>query len=646
MFQLLLLFLLIVASGLLIMRRTAWRASFDIVTLLLAAALGLAVISIVTAFTLRSGIAAEQSILFMAAVVVIVLGADLSLRPATTSSATPAEFPSDPWWDRIASALIALVHILPVLLACAWMGAGPAPAVFFNVDTAYYVTHVQSLAHFGAFPPPSLNVQGFTQLYHYGAQLSAALFARFADVPAHTALFWIAIPVFLLGKVAAIWRLATLAARRGIPRWLCVLCLLFFIEYPLESIHEKIPYLLSEPVKQGRDILEKFLVVQRFGTGFPMASNVAGWFLIYLIGLLMVDSSIPRRWLGIAVAAGCLPFFKSPYIVPVGLWIGIWALYHLFRYRNLRPFLAASGAFLLALAASRLTVRSGFSFSIVLDPWSQHLKWRHEIWKALLEYGSLVGAGAFGMLLVRRPFPGKASGKAGDDLAFLLAAIVLLLLPALVIAKYVGSPDAEDLGLHTLQWYPPLRAVVAIAVVVAAAHGWPELAPARRLMFGALIVVWTAFPLFVKTRDAVAIVTAPESWHEFADNRRIIPALAVVPVQGSLIASNDLYYPADNYGRHDRQFQIAALFGHQAYAAGMFYDPPPDAAARSYEQQLLREPAWSEALTKIACTRGWTHVLLSKRVPYVQSVPGTLLYDSPDFSTYALPACPKDTPPG
>src|SRR5262249_41705221 len=117
-------------------------------------------------------------------------------------------------------------------------------------------------------------------------------------------------------------------------------------------------------------------------------------------------------------------------------------------------------------------------------------------------------------------------------------------------------------------------------------------------------------------------------------------ALEVIPVEGSIIVTNDLRYPADQYARDFKQFQIAALFGHQAYASVTAnYERSRDASIRITEQRLLRGSTWTAELSAVACQRGWTHVLLFKRSPHVEDVPGRRLYDSPSYTTYALRDC-------
>jgi hypothetical protein len=67
-------------------------------------------------------------------------------------------------------------------------------------------------------------------------------------------------------------------------------------------------------------------------------------------------------------------------------------------------------------------------------------------------------------------------------------------------------------------------------------------------------------------RYSFQLLRDPASGNDFVDNRSLAEALAVIPTHGTIIVTNDLRYPAGNFTRDDRQMQIPALFGHQAFA--------------------------------------------------------------------------------
>jgi hypothetical protein len=543
--------------------------------------------------------------------------------------------------DDLVSLALTALYAFPVLYAAAWMGAGKAPAVFFNIDTPYYLGHVHALARAESFPPASLNTLGVVPRYHYGVQLGAALFTRLGGIPAHKALFLVVTPLLLIGKLAVVWRLATLAGNRGVPRWLSVLCLLFFLGYPVAELCGKVlPHLFSETDKAFGDTAGILNTIERFDTGFPMLSSLAASFLVYVMALFMVDEELQYRLPGIALSTAVLPLIKAPFLVPIGVWVGLWALYLLASAWRLGHLVAVAAAFLLALILSQLAVRPGFALRISLDPAAQGPAWHDDVWNAVLTYAVMEIAAAL-IVLLAWPLPDgsrQADSRGALALVYLTASVIILAFPVFVIVSVGGTPAVE-----TLQWLAPLKWIVPTAVVLALSHGWPVLSPARRAAASAALLLYLGVPVWAKAHESAVLLRAPQSWHEFADNRPLIPALATIPVEHSLIATNDLRYPTNNYSRDLSQLQIAALFGHQAYGAAVAYDGSDDNARRVAAQSLLRLPRWNEELTKVACAEGWTHLLLGKQLPHLALAPGKMLYDSPEYAVYALPPCARSS---
>ena len=58
--------------------------------------------------------------------------------------------------------------------------------------------------------------------------------------------------------------------------------------------------------------------------------------------------------------------------------------------------------------------------------------------------------------------------------------------------------------------------------------------------------------------DMDVVIVEPNRGHEYVDNRMVADALDQIPLDGTLSATNDLRYPADDFRRSNRQFQLAA----------------------------------------------------------------------------------------
>lgn len=607
-------------------------------SILVAIAFGLALLSLVTAIAWHLGILPQRAIPLVALLAILFAGLEgwRGHRAGEIASSVPCSIALA---SSLVSALLMIIYAFPILYAAAWMGSGSAPPVFFNNDSAFYLGHVQALARFDAFPPPSLNVVGVVQPYHYGIQLTAALFSRWANVAPHVALFWIVTPLFLSAKLAVVWRLGTLAASRGVPHWLAVLVLLFFVEYPTYAVD--IPRFFHEPLAAWQRVIEVVLSPERFDTGFPLLSTLAGSFLVFLTALFMLDDSLPNRLAGLALSVACFALFKTPYVLPVEIWVCAWAAYQLATARTVMPLIAAACGGLLATALVSLTLRPGFAYAGELASSLRDEAWTETfVWRGVVPYaGLLLAAGGCLLLLQGRWSGRRIEWLFAEPLVFLATAAAITLLPLLIPVTYVSPSGKATLTVETLQWLTAARWIAALAVVAAACSAFSHLSPRRQLTFTAVVIVLVAMPVINKIRDGVYVVAAPAAWHEFVDNGPMINALASIPTEKSLIATNDLRYPANNYSRDRRQLQIGALFGHQAYAAVTKLDHAADEDLRVEEQMLLRLPSWNEGLSAIACKRGWTHIVIHKTIPHVQSIPGKVLYDGDEYTTVALPRC-------
>lgn len=179
--------------------------------------------------------------------------------------------------------------------------------------------------------------------------------------------------------------------------------------------------------------------------------------------------------------------------------------------------------------------------------------------------------------------------------------------------------------------------VFAVGTIAAAAALWPRASGRRRraaLVFVGLMVV----PAIAhRIRGTALMAFDPARAHEHADNRALGDALGVVPVAGSVLATNDLRYPANGFGRDLLQFQLTSIRGHQALALPG-YERYEGWERRVLAQQALARPdAWPAALKALA-HMGATHVVIHTRAPHPEVIALPTLYDGPDYRVYRLPA--------
>ena len=105
-------------------------------------------------------------------------------------------------------------------------------------------------------------------------------------------------------------------------------------------------------------------------------------------------------------------------------------------------------------------------------------------------------------------------------------------------------------------------------------------------------------------------------------------------MQGATIVTNDLRYPAQNFTRDYRQMQIPALFGHQAFAVNYAHEAVEE---RRGLQELLQQPAWTDAIAEAARTHRWTHLVIRKDYVHPAPVPLERIFDNQYYAVFRFP---------
>lgn len=213
---------------------------------------------------------------------------------------------------------------------------------------------------------------------------------------------------------------------------------------------------------------------------------------------------------------------------------------------------------------------------------------------------------------------------------FALAPFVVVNLTASIDQRPGGGGASDD----WLQVLLPVPFVLHAFVLAVASARWQGLRSAARAAFLALVAASVLPPVLVAGRYARLLVDDPQNAHEFVDNRAIAAALAAIPVQGSVIVTNDLRYPAQRFGRDNRQMQIPALYGHQAFAVNYAYEVYAFSPERRTLQQLLQHDEWSDAVRDAAGTHGSTHLVVRKDYPHPSPLPLQRIFENEDYAVY------------
>ncbi len=535
--------------------------------------------------------------------------------------------------DGAIAGLIAIVVLSPPLISAMRMAPGESPPVFFNVDIPYFLEKVHSLVGAQAYPPESLSVVDGRRAYHFGIHGLAALISRGSGIAPHHSVFLVVVPLLTVGILAAAVVLAR-AIAPAVPYFVSVSLLLvsvptlwydFWLNVSRDLHDAAVSWSLDPLMHLAGDW-------QMWGVTSNI-QNLAGHFFV-LASLAGIANAPSIGWSLPSFLVGSAFLFKSPTGIALVAGVSFAQLCRAVMARSARPLvpaLAAAAVFgaiywaFWSLPALPADLKAQLSPLFHLRYLSEHGGVR---WFVMDVAWLLLPA------LVVLPSRLKDGEKRSLPLLFLaVAPFVVVNLLRLVDQRSVfgiGSMNEDDWRQVMLP-VPLLLHAFALSVV---ARRWTRLGVGFRAIVITVVLMAVLPPAYVAACYARVLVLTPESGHEFADNRSLAEALAVIPTKGTLIVTNDLRYPAEGFWRDNRQMQIPALFGHQAFAVNYVYEAYVFSEKRRGLQRLLQSEQWTPAIEQAARTNRWTHLLIRNDYTHPEPIPLERIFDNGVYSVF------------
>jgi hypothetical protein len=534
----------------------------------------------------------------------------------------------------IAAALLIVVVMAPAIIATVSMGAGEDfPPVFFNVDNAYFLEKVHAVGRSDTYPPGSLGVLDGRFLYHYGVHGIAAFIARGSGLAAHHVLFLLVTPLLVCGIVAAALLLAREVAP-SIPRVVTVPMLLIAVPTLWYSFWQDLGPAFAEAAS-ARSVtpLVPFATNHQFwGVFTSTAQNLDTHFLVLaVIGAFVAAPA--RGWRLAVFLAGSAVIFKAPTGVALASGFCLAQAARAAAGRSLRPLVpavATAAVFGAVYGAFWIAPDSPPTYRTELFPFFHLGALAHDG-----NVGAFVADLAWLLLPALLVLPVRSGEVRGQGLALVMFAVAPLVL--------VNALRSEDLrpgrGVDN-DWFQvllPLPLIVRALVVHVAGQRWAHLGAGLRSAFVAAAGVALVPSVIAAAYYSRLLIVNPEDGYEYVDNRALGRALAMIPRDGTLVVTNDLRYPANGFFRTNRQMQIPALFGHQAFAVNYAYEAYAFSEQRMELQSLLQSEKWDEAIERAARRHGWTHLLIRKDYVHPAPVPLEHVFESTLYSVYRFP---------
>ena len=539
-------------------------------------------------------------------------------------------------WDNAGAAVLVIAILSPTIITAFRMAPGEFPPAFYNADTPYFLEKVHALLAADGYPPPSLSNLGGVRTYHFGTHAMTALIARASGLLPHHALFLIVLPLLVAGVAAS----AVAAARQvsaSLPRTLAVPLLLVSVP-PLTVTHwgELGPHLraLATSAWDSASIPSPLGPYELWGIVSNEGQNLGGDFVI-LASIAAIAAAPQMGWRLPAFLVGTAVLIKTTTGLALLAGFGLAESWRAIAGRRLvvSPQLLLTGAvFGLTYLFFWVLPQLDSEFRLEIFP-LYHLRY------IAIDRGSLPGLLVdlvwllLPVLVVLVAARGIARGDRASLFLYALAPLVVVNTIRMIdIRPGMAGPDEDWLQLlHTTPFF-----LHALALSLAS-QSWARLRRGWRVAFAITVALVIAPVAASAAHYSQLLLREPARGNDFVDNRALAEALRVIPARGTILVTNDLRYPADDFARDNRQMQIPALFGHQTFGVNYAYEVFAFSGERRQLQALLQRPDWSDAILDAARVHGWTHLVIHKDAVHPAPNPLERVFENEAYAVFVFP---------
>ncbi|MDY0884058.1 hypothetical protein ACFPL7_13660 [Dongia soli] len=520
------------------------------------------------------------------------------------------------------AAIILLLPLCVVLVRGALAGTGAFPPFIFYTDDATDLATIRSLLASPALPPYSLTFAGGIKPYHLGVLEAVANLVRLTGIKAHIAQFYLAFPIIEGGIIGVGWMLVR-RLPRGVPVILaaCLVVVAFNHNHGDFRISFKTVKAILQTVKHGSFAAEptlNFLVVHLPTVGARMLA----WLTV---ALMLYWERRTARVLS-AVLVGCLAPLDPFYFISTGLILGLWCLYRSVAGRQPREILPAAAALIIGLLLMTLSGSGGSEFFVKFAPFACTYCSENTVEISRdLAFVAICGLGLAAWCYRHVP---------SFCVIWFIAALLLLLAANMLVLIYANQADPN------FNWFRIASAVPMLAVAFTAAmlaEAWGKLPRVGRLLVSLVIVAATALSILRIPVVAAQVTANPLRGDDVVETTALAAAMQAIPLQNTVVVTNDLRYPVIDYRYGKKNTLISALFGHQCYFCnGDGEAELPGADQRLNEIRALSAEHWSAAIADLASKNHWTHFIVHKDWRYPHDLPLKCIFENERYAVYVF----------
>jgi hypothetical protein len=493
------------------------------------------------------------------------------------------------------------------------MGTGDFPSEFYNTDSAAYLSLLQGFVKSPVYPPLNLEIVGASFKYHYGAIAFAAMFSKFALLKPHFALLTV-IPCFCAAVFyATVYKIAKkIMGTQGY--WLPVLCTalsIVLIHFEINSFRVV-------------RILRFIFNIEKYGKEFQMLSNVIAICLCAICVYIVLCMENWKQAIPLLFILPIIALVKVPFMPVVLGIVSLYLIYLLVTKKAawvywLLPILILTTAsivvvFSLADNMSAVTGRGTNNVSIHFNT---------KILMGLL----------YKLSFLLYPFVLILLNKQARNLkAFTLLLCSVAVVFATGCLFEVDNADYNQVFSSVNVFFVLLIVPLTIAVL-------NKINAVVKYSAWAVLVLPACIVLFSSFYYTKVLIRKRVNAHEYCNNQSIAAALKTVPVDKSILVTNDLRYPANGYARDNKQFQLTAIFGHQAFASSNYFvtKQTEDTYKTGLDiKRMLQQSTWNDSLNKILAQHNITHIIIHNSYPNPANVPFNKTFEGAGYTVYQI----------
>jgi hypothetical protein len=529
---------------------------------------------------------------------------------------------SAPTLATIGNVIVGLFFVLlfgaTILVGDFLMGKGDYPHVFFNFDIPEKLNESFSLTTAQLYPPILRSIEGVQIPYHYGASASVTAFAVFTGIVIHKSMFWAVGPILVLGTVSTIVIFSHKLIQNNGLRILAIVSVLPGVYFGSELANvitlssRSLDSLTAFTNERYSSFFSNYDLYnpQIAGGGVHDISTLSGRFLLLLSFLLFFQKSQKKYFLLSIVLIVLMIFCKMDHVPALLGVIGAKVLITL-KASKLGFSLSWVGIILGAIALSFVLfgysgndtpTLSSFSFTELLSRFVQNKATTELRIMAIFLTVPLV------LITIQKEVAGSFWPAAGPVLI------------GVVFASFAMAGAFSLINVEKVygQILNPSWIIGSITITVLITC-FEQLRHSGRLLI-ALILSPLIF-LSVEARiqnlnHTRVIISAPSRSHEYINNKLLGDALRYIPINETLIVTNDFRTEKNN---NESKILINASWGHQAYGVSQSWRTPKKARERiRFQKKWLSShfradiPGVAKQTLVEALNRGWTHFLYYK----------------------------------